>query len=238
MTNPFLYIKEECEICSGKGYIWHNDTADPKYGQDPEQCECLKKMIQYTKLSEANVAMEYFDLTMHDFRPNSLQGSAIKMQMNNILNNFDTFFRKSKNMFLYGSNGTGKTMLSIELLKEAARHNYSIYYEFYPIIYDAFNRKGFAADDEKDRLDHIFATVDVLVLDEIGKEKASAYNIETSANLLEMHILKKRVHKKTILISNSSPSIINNTYNDTINSLLSQRYNFVHVDGTDFRGTK
>jgi len=234
MSNPFIYLKEQCETCKGKGYIWHNDPKDPKYGQKPEQCICVKKMVIYNRMQEANIPPEYFDLSMSYFKPSTDQGALVKKDMMEATADIAKYFRVGKNFLFFGPNGTGKTMLAIEMLKAAARSNYSVHYAFYPVIVEDYMKKGYKSDEIKEKMDELFASVDFLVLDEIGKEAVSA-GVELTSNILEMHILKKRFHKKTILISNKTPTQLCGDYNSTVASLLTNNYIYYNVDGVDYR---
>lgn len=240
MENKFLYIKEQCKVCNGKGYIWSSNRFI--FGQeevDPVQCECLKKMVLYMQLHAANVPREYYDLSMNDFRvpedSDKINKLAVKPIIQKAIDNIDTMFRESRGLFLYGTNGTGKTMLSIEILKAAIRKKYSIHYEMYPIVHETFMKKGYKADEAKEKMDAIFSNVDFLVLDEIGKE-LDGTSASVSAKLLEIHILKKRVDKVTILISNRNKDEIEDIYGKSINSMLLLKHKFIQVAGHDFRG--
>ena len=189
MPNQFLYLKEQCKTCNGKGIIWHNDPKDEKYGHKPEQCDCVKRMIMYNRMQDAFIPPEYYDLTMSDFKPSTEQGEGVKKVVMEATADIAQYARVGKNFLLYGPNGTGKTMLAIEILKSAARRNYSIHYAFYPIIVEDYMKKGYKSDEIKETMDELFASVDFLVLDEIGKESASA-GMDVTSNILEMHILK------------------------------------------------
>lgn len=240
MENKFLYIKEQCVECGGKGYIWSpNRFIFAQEEIDPIQCDCLKKMMLYMHLHKANVPREYYDLSMKDFKVNEdadkIDKLAVKPLIQRAIDNVDTMARDGKGLFLYGTNGTGKTMLSIEILKAAIRKKHSIHYEMYPIVHETFMKKGYKADEAKERLDNIFSNVDFLVLDEIGKE-LDGTSASLSAKLLEIHVLKKRVDKVTILISNLNPDQIEEIYSKSINSMLKLKHKFIKVAGNDFRG--
>lgn len=249
MENKFLYIKEQCKDCGGKGYIWSpNRFIFGQEEKDPIQCECLKKMMLYTHLHNANIPREYYDLTMNDFKVPDEDGDVnalnqkvekakVKPIVQRAIDNIDTMFREGRGLFLYGTNGTGKTMLSIEILKAALRSKYSIHYEMFPIVNETFLKKGYKADEAKERLDNIFANIDFLVLDEVGKELDGSPAL-ISSKLLEIHVLRKRVDKVTILISNKSEDEISDIYGPSIKSMLRLKHKFVQVSGYDFRGDK
>jgi len=206
MRNKFLHIKEKCKVCGGKGYIWDPRRSflpgDDGKEADPTQCDCLKNMMLYNTLDQANVPSEYYDLTIEDFDDSkSVEKKEIKKFVSGIIADPKDFYNRGGNVFLYGPNGTGKTMLSIEILKAALHTKHSIHYEFYPIICETFSKKGYKADEVKEKYDNIFSNVDFLVIDEIGKETEYS-DQDTSRRLLEIHILKKRGGKPTIFLAN------------------------------------
>ena len=240
MQNKFLYIKERCKECGGLGYKWSDKRAyRGEEESDPIQCDCLKKIAIYSSLDAANVPREYFDLTLEDFRPENPEIAELKNKIKKTNESIDSFFNKGKSLFFYGPNGSGKTMLAVEILKAASRKKYSIYYDFYPIVFESFNRKGYKSDDVKNKYDEIFSNVDFLVLDEMGKEFDTP-NAERSASarLLEIHILKKRGNKPVIFISNfaDAQKEVVSIYGNHVNSMLKMNCKFVQVKQTDYRG--
>lgn len=251
MKNKFLYLKQRCNKCKGKGYTWSDNRAfKGQEEQDPIQCDCLKKMVLYTNLDNANVPREYYDYTLEDFKTPSVKKEVIKKRIQEIIDDPETFFNEGRNIFFFGPNGSGKTMLSIEILKAALAKKHTIHYDLYPIICEEFSKKGFKADDVKDKYDRIFANVDFLVIDEIYKENEMAgTDAATARRLLEIHILKKRGTKPTIFLGNiydvnkketmskeDAQTVIGKRYGLGVLSMMRKNYEFLNVWDEDFRG--
>jgi len=242
MQTKFGYIVKECKICNGKGYLFSDKRA--YRGEEEEgfakQCECIKRAINHHRYDAANVPREYFDFSLDQFKETSPEKIIVKEKIQSICSNIKDYHRDGRGLFLYGTKGTGKTMLALEILKEATRHGYSAHYEFYPVLFEAFTRRGWKADDVKDDYDAIFHNTDFLVLDELLKETdyfSGNGNEASSSRLLEMNILKRRASKPTIIISNIQNGLedIKKHYGQYVYSMMKHNFELISFQDEDFR---
>ena len=242
MQTKFGYMIKECKICNGKGYLFSSKREFR--GEEEEdfakQCVCIKTAVNHHRYDVANIPREYFNYSLDQFRETSPEKIAVKEKIQSICANIKDYHREGRGLFLYGTKGTGKTMLGVEILKEAARNGYSTYYEFYPVLFEAFTRRGYVADNTKDDYDKIFHDTDFLLLDELVKESDffnGQGNEVASARLLEMNILKRRASKPTIIISNLENGLedIKKYYGQYVYSMMKHNFNLISFKDEDFR---
>lgn len=244
MLNKFSYLKDKCELCKGKGFRFDEkrefrDGTEDNYA---EQCQCVKKMAKYFLYDSANIPREYFDLSLEAFKEISPEKIAVKKKVGDIMKNIDSYLHEGRGLLLYGKRGTGKTMLALEILKAALEKGYSGYYEFYPVIFNEFMKKGYKSDEVKAHYDDVFAKKDFLILDELLKEKdyfnaSSGQSDIVSSRFLEMNILKRRASKPTIIISNIQNGLedISKHYGQYVASVMAHNYDLISFQDDDFR---
>jgi DNA replication protein DnaC len=241
-NTKFKYIIEECQICGGKAYIYDQKRMykDGEETLTSKQCSCLKKAVDYHRFDLANIPREFFDYTLNDFKETTPEKVVAKEKVEHIIANIKNYHREGRGLFLYGTKGTGKTMLAMEILKGASRQGFSTYYDFYPLIFEDFTKKGFKSDDYKKNYDNIFKNTDFLVLDELFKEADyfnGSQNQAASARFLEMNILKRRASKPTIIISNVQNGLedIKSHYGQYVYSMMKHTYDLMSFTDHDFR---
>jgi len=123
-----------------------------------------------------------------------------------------SLYKKGKGIFLSGDYRSGKTALSIALLKYILKCNKSAFY-FIPVytFYDLFF-------NDKDFYDFV-KNQDFLVLDDFGREyKKKEFSGETLENFIRFRI---NANKGTMINSNLSLKNIKEAYGDAIYELLS-----------------
>ena len=133
------------------------------------------------ELSEKNMMIKgipkhFLNVTIDDF---NTYGEEMLENAKNIVSDYisdiDDTYSSGRGLYLYGSNGVGKSMLGSIIVKEAYRHRYSSkritfveYINEYTKIWKS------QSIDEREYLEDLFYSytkaVDFLVLEEIGKE--------------------------------------------------------------------
>ncbi len=155
------------------------------------------------------------------------------------IEDLDNNFENNKGLFLYGSNGVGKTMLSSIILKEAYRHRYtsrrSTFVEYVDKYTKVWNAKS--ADEKatlEDELYTYYKAVEFLVLEEVGKEIDS----KVSAPILE-DLLRYREDNGlvTIVCTNLNIPLMTERYGESCISLLKGNTTPVMIECEDKRAT-
>lgn len=152
------------------------------------------------------------------------------------IDNIDNSFKYNKGLFLYGSNGTGKTSIASIIIKEAYRHRYTakrMTWVDYMTLYtrawgcNNFELKMHTEDVIKDIKDREF-----LVLEEIGKEQDN----KLAMTLLE-DLLRHREDKgfPTIICTNLAPKSVVERYGASIESLIKGNMIPIKLVGKDNR---
>lgn len=153
------------------------------------------------------------------------------------IEDLDSNFENNKGLFLYGSNGVGKTMLSSIILKEAYRHRYtsrrSTFVEYVDKYTKVWNAKS--AEEKatlEDELYTYYKAVEFLVLEEVGKEIDS----KVSAPILE-DLLRYREDNGlvTIVCTNLNIPLMTERYGESCISLLKGNTTPVMIECEDKR---
>jgi len=140
----------------------------------------------------------------------------------------------SQGIFLTGPNGTGKTHLAVSILRQTLlRYTDSCRFIKIPLLLfevkQAFKSNSY---DSEDLLIKRFLNYDLLVLDEIGVEKATPWALQT----LYLIIDGRSTHlKKTVFTSNLTLQDIEDNLDARFASRIVEMCKVVKVDGPDYR---
>ncbi len=149
----------------------------------------------------------------------------------------DKAFEDNIGIFLNGSNGVGKTMLSCIVAKEAYRHRYTTrrctfieYIDKYTKVWGAKNAEE--KESIEDDLYTYYKSVEFLILDEVGKEIDS----KVSAPILE-DLLRYREDNGlvTIICTNLNFDLMLEKYGNSCMSLLKGNCTPITIDSKDQR---
>lgn len=146
-------------------------------------------------------------------------------------NGFDDIRRKEKNsMIFFGSTGTGKTHLA------AAIANQVINEKHYPVMFGTFieylDRIRSEFNDSAERSKHEMKNLPLLVIDDLGKEKQTAWSDQTLFEIINY----RYEHRLPVLITtNLSPDELARRYDKAVISRLHEMCIYVSMIGKDHR---
>ena len=192
----------------------------------------IRTTLSNKNLINMGVPRALLDLSLEDLDLNEKILDYVQWYIDNI----DNSFKYNKGLFLYGSNGTGKTSIASIIIKEAYRHRYTakrMTWVDYMTLYtrawgcNNFELKMHTEDVIKDIKDREF-----LVLEEIGKEQDN----KLAMTLLE-DLLRHREDKgfPTIICTNLAPKSVVERYGASIESLIKGNMTPIKLVGKDNR---
>ena len=198
------------------------------------------------ELSEKNMMIRgipkhFLKVTIDDF---NTYGEEMLENAKNIVSDYisdiDDTYSSGRGLYLYGSNGVGKSMLGSIIVKEAYKHRYSSkritfveYINEYTKIWKS------QSIDEKEYLEDLFYSytkaVDFLVLEEIGKENTKP---DLAVTILEDCLRYREEHGLcTVICTNISlKDLISLKYQSkSVESLIRGSMTPVKIIGVDRR---
>lgn len=189
---------ETCPKCQGTGWL----LEDAGGSQVARRCACYGQRWKKSLLDQANVPRRYQSCTLDNFdvRNDSLR-TAVKISRQFIKN----FPAQDVGLLFIGDCGVGKTHLAVAIIQELIRDKDAacIFYDFRDLIREI--QSTFTPDStlsESDVLMPVFQS-DVLVLDELGAKRTTAWVEETV-----FYIINYRYnHKKLTLFTTNYPDL-------------------------------
>lgn len=188
VTNPELKDRSPfnyCPTCKKTGtYLWRGEIRE---------CNCLLQLNLLKKYLSCGVGKPYQTLDWDDWD----QDPGVRMAAEEYMNDLDNI-EDGQGLFLWGKNGTGKTMLGILVLKGLIKRGYRCYATTAPDTITAFTA-GWKSDEDKRWFERDFTRSQILLLDDLGKE----YDTKLSQNILD-NLLRARVQagRPTIITTN------------------------------------
>ncbi len=214
-----------CPHCRDTGY-----TADGK-------CLCFKQetvsiLYRQSNLQEV-LAQENFQTLSYAYHAGKdLENfRALVCTAQDFIKNFDSDYR---NLFFYGTVGTGKSFLSNCIAGELIQKGFWVLYFSAAALFDLLSRNAFdyKAKGELASLYDDLCCCDLLIIDDLGTELTTSF---TSSQLFSC-INERHLRKKPTLIStNLSLEDLDSRYKDRIFSRITSHYRLCKFSGQDIR---
>jgi len=183
-----------CPICQGMGWVVEQKPKGPV----ARRCKCFSQKQTQLMLQQARIPRRYENCTLDNYEVHDpSQGDALKISKKFVKN----FPAQDIGLLYIGPCGVGKTHLAVAVIRDLILKKgvYCLFYDFRELIRDIQN--SYTPDSEVSETD-ILAPVfncQVLVLDELGAKRPTAWVEETIFYIINSRYNQKRV---TLFTSN------------------------------------
>lgn len=214
-----------CPDCRDTGYI------------DREKCHCLRQ-AEISLLYEQSGIQDMlkhnnFSLLSYEY----YTGEALALfrhavnTCESFIKNFNSDYR---NLFFYGTVGTGKSFLSGCVAKELMDQGLSVIYFGAAGLFDLLSKVSFDAKsrDERQNTYSDLYQCDLLIIDDLGTELTNQFTASQLFSLLNERQLGK---KSTLISTNFSLAELRDRYSDRIFSRITSNFEVCRLAGEDIR---
>ncbi|MDE7270080.1 MAG: ATP-binding protein [Acetatifactor sp.] len=226
----FLEPVYTCADCKDTGYL------DGEYPQK-EKCHCLRQQeisILYEQSNiQATIARENFSALSYEYYQGEdlerFQG-AVKI-CKDFVRDFGQDYR---NLFFYGTVGTGKSFLSGCVAGELLKQGYSVIYFSSAALFDTLARYTFDTK-MKETLYNFYEDLyncELVIIDDLGTEVTNSFVASQLFSCLNERHLRQRA---TVISTNLGLEELRDRYSDRIFSRITSNYTLCKLTGSDIR---
>lgn len=166
---------EACPFCEGRGWVVEPDGGAGR----ATRCECRRVELLPHLVSSAGIPPRYQGCTLENFTEGNAQLVRAKSLCRRYVETFlreDGSFRET-GLVLIGAPGVGKTHLAVAVLKELMRRFTlrGLFVDFTSLIHEIQSTFDPTSSDSQHRLLEPVMDAELLVLDELGARKPTAW---------------------------------------------------------------
>jgi len=235
LPEDWLDAQYLCDKCLDTGY------------DGDRLCECLlaryreeqrKSLSALCRLGSST--FDEFDLDYYDSEPDPRTGVSPRESMDVVYEYCVRYAEKfggrhTKNLFMRGGTGLGKTFLAACIARTVSERGFSVVYDTAAGLFSLMEREKFGrADDEEEArgdVERLFAC-DLLIADDLGTELTTAFTVSALYDIINTRLADGRW---TIFTSNLSDEELRARYTPQILSRLEGEYHVLPFYGRDIR---
>ena len=236
LAEDALDDRPACPLCNDTGW------------QGAKMCRCLRELCSQEQIAELSKLLDLGEQSFETFQvdyysdvywPDKGTSPRERMEMikdicYNYAVKFDRFF--TKNLFLSGPPGLGKTFLSACIARTVSEGGHSVVYDTAANIFAQFEARKFQRDsqDGQEARDETrrYLNCDLLILDDLGSELTTQFTQSVLYELINARLVAGR---HTVISSNLSMEEAARRYSPQIASRLEGEYHVLHFFGEDIR---
>jgi DNA replication protein DnaC len=211
-----------CDKCDPKGFVQKGRAYVP--------CSCYLEYIRIKKLLDSGIPRTYWDKNINDFKGDKKAKDLIQ----DYLKKLDTNLLKGLGLYLWGTEGIGKTLLATYILQEAVKKNKGAKFCYYTDMLNIFSA-SWKDEEAKQVIENDIMESDILLIDDLGKGLINKSNFGESS--LDSVLRKRAGNLKSIIITSNLDRLdIKDKYGKGIVDLFKESLLEIHVIGESYRG--
>ena len=219
-----------CPDCQDTGYVVGEDNLK-------EKCRCFRQQELSLRYAQSNIQdmirrENFSTLSYEYYQGDDLQHfrSAVTLSKD-FTENFKEGYR---NLFFYGTVGTGKSFLSGCIACELLQAGFSVIYFSASGLFDRLARYAFDSRSRETLQDFYedLYQCDLLIIDDLGTEVTNSFVTSQLFACLNERSLRK---KSSIISTNLSLEELRDRYSDRIFSRITSNFSLCKLTGPDIR---
>lgn len=226
-------VEPKCRCGGAEPYFYYDDGVKP--------CPCRATRMKIKLINQiyrrCGIDRKYRWRFLNEFEARNKLTETAKHAAYDIIRHFPDV---KKGLYLWGTPGTGKTLLSTIILTELiTRH--AVEGRFVKISRNFFNRlratfvEGSEHYGTASEIEREMAEVDILVIDDFGTQRDSPWEQETLYNLVDA---RYEAEKFTVFTSNNNPSqALKDISDGRVLSRIREMCRLVEIQGPDYRNS-
>ena len=222
----YAKVKFACATCSDTGYT-----------ETGAMCSCFKEALVKATIASSGMGLLLEKQSFDNFDLSSLeqQKAEIMKRTLRMAKEFAEGFPKDKStLLLLGKTGTGKTHVSSAIAKTVIEKGFDVIYDSTQNILNDFENERFKSNyGQKDYHCEKYLECDLLIIDDLGTEFTTPFNLSCLYNLLNT---RQNRSLPTVISTNLSPEDLAKKYEDRIYSrIIGRDSKILRFEGKDKR---
>lgn len=233
LSPDYLTPTYDCAECNDTGYADGHLCRCVRDKYAAEQTRRLSTILPIDTENFSSFDFNYYSNTV-DQRLGKSPRFIMQVNYKQCRQFADSFGSSYQNLLLFGSAGLGKTFLSSCIARAVSERGFSVAYDTAIHVFACFEAVQFRGDNPDEAAEQLekYRSADLLILDDLGTEMATAFTTSCLYDLLNTRLMQRR---PMIINTNLIPTDLEKRYSPAIASRILGEFQPLRFIGDDIR---